>query len=130
MCAAAFNTSDWGDITTWDKANGDPDKKWTGPGVDIIKNMTNAAGRRIFYLFDIDKDAQVDIEDNTTYTEMPEICYFKAWRNEDFSNSSNSSSPEKYELDIEWWEVFACKLAFVLCFEVRHTEVFYYCEAQ
>ena len=40
---------------------------------------------------------------------MPEQCFFKAWRND--------SDP--YELDIEWWEVFACKLAFVLCFEVR-----------
>ena len=43
---------------------------------------------------------------------MPDKCFFKAWRDD--------SAP--YDLDIEWWEVFACKLAFVLCFEVRSTK--------
>ena len=59
----------------------------------------------------------VTLSNGTELTKMPEACYFKAWRDE-----SPSSDGDKYQLDMEWWEVFACKLAFVLCFEVRRTD--------
>ena len=40
---------------------------------------------------------------------LPEVCYFKGQRTE---------SPD-YELKMDWYHVFAAKLAFVLVFEVR-----------
>ena len=85
---------------------------WTGPGKDIINKTTDDT----FYLIDpstcLNCSEKVTVNDRE-YPVMPEVCYFKAFRDE------GASSEEKYELDMEWWQVFACKLAFVLCFEVR-----------
>ena len=74
----AFNTSDWGDINTWNKTK-EKGLNWTGPGVDIIGKADNGD----FYLLDPDTcrgphcDQDAVIVDGKSYPKMPDKCYFK-----------------------------------------------------